>query len=218
MHDDLESLPLDQKVALRGAQERLLAEFSPTLRPEAVSGVLQSSHRTLQSHATVTHHLPLLAERLARPALATLAEITAAPEGVRTVVFIDHHDAGRAKVAKRLLLGAARPGSVVVATAGSEPLEGIDPQLRDALAASGIRPGQSFPKPLLGRWFTHADAIVVLRTSGLPALPDGVDYELWEISGLSSTAADDVLRLQQQIRERVNDLAVRLGVSAQSAS
>ncbi len=212
MSNDLEALPLDQRLAMKTARDRLRIEFGEVLQDETITQLLEASYGAVESHASITHHLPLLAERFARSALSTLAQIKQAPEGARTVVFLDHHDAGRAKMAKQLLLGSVARGSVVVATAGTSPVTEIEPAILRAMAEAGISLGQSFPKPLVGGWLRHADHVVVLRTTGLPELPDDVEYEHWEIHGLDDESVEEVSRLEAYLLPHITDLAQRLGL------
>lgn len=213
MIEDSETIPLDQKVAMKTARTRLEQEFSTTLRLETIDEVLQSCYETLRHGASIRQHLPLLAERFARSALDTMAQVKNRPEGVRTIAFLDHHDAGRAKIAKHLLLNLVGEDRVLVVTAGTSPANEIDPAVLEVMAEEGVNLSQSFPKPLTGTWLTRADAVVVLRTTGLPDLPQGVEFEEWHVPRPSNDDPEAIRQLRDEIERRVEDLANRLGLT-----
>ncbi len=62
---DLDSLSLDQQVALRIAAKTLGAEFEGTFATETIERFLETSYDQFADHAKVTNFLPLMAERFA---------------------------------------------------------------------------------------------------------------------------------------------------------
>jgi hypothetical protein len=62
---DLNSLSIDQQVALRGAATTLQDEFAGTFSPETVEQVLQASFDQFAERSRLANFLPLMAERFA---------------------------------------------------------------------------------------------------------------------------------------------------------
>ena len=60
MFGDLESMPLDEQLAVRSARDRLLREFSDRLDTETIDVVLDASWEHLDAVARLKAHIPLL--------------------------------------------------------------------------------------------------------------------------------------------------------------
>ena len=70
------SLTIDQSVALRTAAVRLRRDFDGIFGAETIERFLHSSFDQFADRATVTHFLPLMAERFARQRLRALAKLS----------------------------------------------------------------------------------------------------------------------------------------------
>ncbi len=144
---DLDSLSLDQRLALKTAARNLQDEFSGTFSVETIELFLQTSYDQFADRAKVTHFLPLMAERFARQRLTALARVEGKhDDGLPIVLFLCVHNAGRSQMAlgwfKRLAGDRA-----VAWSGGSEPSSEINPAVVDAMAEVGIDIRSEFPKP-----------------------------------------------------------------------
>jgi len=74
-----DSLSIDQQLALRTATANLGIQFAGIYGKETIERFLTTSFDQFASTATVTHFLPLLAERFARQRLTALAKIERPP-------------------------------------------------------------------------------------------------------------------------------------------
>lgn len=212
MLHDLEDLPLDHQLAVRAAQERLHEEFAGSVGAPTVDAVLGASWRHLDEHARLKHHVPLLAERYARGQLWALARMSGHHDGVPAVLFLDSHDAGRAKMAKGLLL--ARAGDTVLGfSAGTDPDVDVPDTVQQVMGEVGVSLAVSFPKPYTEEMLRAADRIVVFGDGADVTIPPGAQHELWEVPDPRFLPVEDVRALRDDLGRRVDDLLRRLGVA-----
>jgi len=68
------TVTVDQEMALANAADRLAEEFAGVRDREAISRLLHETHHQLSAHATVTGHLPTLAEHHTRQLLLQLRD------------------------------------------------------------------------------------------------------------------------------------------------
>jgi protein-tyrosine-phosphatase len=210
---DLEDLPLDARLAMKAARDRLHDEFGVVLGAETVDEVLRASWAHMDEIARIKHHVPLLSERYARGQLWGLARMAGHHEGVPAVLFLDSHDAGRAKMAKALLL--AHAGDAVLAfSAGTRPDLEVPDVVQEAMREVGVSLADSFPKGYTEEMLRAADHVVVFGDAVAVALPDGVGQEAWDVPDPRQASLDQVRALRDDLAGRVAALADRLGLDS----
>lgn len=129
------------------------------------------------------------------------------------VVFLCVHNAGRSQMA----LGYFRHLAGERATAwsgGSEPAEHVNPVAVAAMAEVGIDIAGEQP----ARWTVDAlrtaDVVITMGCGDTcPYLP-GVRLEDWPLEDPAGQGLDAVRRIRDQIRDRVEQLLVELGISS----
>lgn len=209
MLHDLEDLPLDHQLAVRAAQDRLHEEFAGLLGAPTVDAVLQASWHHLDEVARLKHHVPLLAERYARGQLWALARMRGHHAGTPAVLFLDSHDAGRAKMAKGLLLARATT-DVLAFSAGTDPDHEVPAAVQQAMEEVGVSLVASFPKPYTEEMLQAADRVVVFGDGVNVALPRGVEHEVWDVPDPRPLALAQVRSIRDQIAAQVDSLLARL--------
>ena len=121
-----------------------------------------------------------------------------------TVLFVCVHNAGRSQMAAaftKVLSG----GHVQVYSAGSEPVDRVNPVVVAAMAELGIDLAQDVPKPL-------SDAVVTMGCDdGCPLYP-GKRYLDWELPDPAGQPVATVRAIRDEIRGRVAGLLTGLGV------
>lgn len=205
--DDLDEGPRpDVDAALDRAAARLGARF-PGIGPEVVQLVVRESYAALARTATVSAHLPVLAERFARQRLEDQTRSDSRPQ----VLFVCTANAGRSQLAAALLRRIAGD-RVVVRSAGSLPAAQVHatvaPLLADLLAG---RPGaeEPYPKPLTDDAVRAADVVVTMGCGdSTPVLP-GKRYEDWPVG-------DPAMASPQGVRAIYDDLAARVEALAEA--
>jgi protein-tyrosine-phosphatase len=206
---DFEDLPLDHDVALRSAQQQLRDEFAGLLGEQTVDEVLRASFEHMDEVSRLKHHVPLLAERYARGQLWGLARMAGHHEGVLGVLFLDTHDAGRAKIAKALLLQQGGDG-VVAFSAGTRPDAEVPAAVQQAMAEVGVSLLDSFPKGYTDEMLRAADHVVQFGDAVAVPVPDGVGHEQWDVADPREASLDEVRMIRDELARRVTDLWGRL--------
>jgi protein-tyrosine-phosphatase len=207
----LEDLPLDQQLAVRAATERLHEEFAAVIGEQTVDEVLSASWAHMEQVSRVKTHVPLLAERYARGQLWALARMAGHHDGAAAVLFLDTHDAGRAKMAKALLLAAA-PERVLAFSAGTHPDTEVPQAVQQAMGELGVSLVDSFPKGYTEEMLRVADHVVVFGDAAEVAMPPGLAHEAWDVPDPRALGLDDVRAVRDDLAARTADLAARLGV------
>lgn len=208
---DLESMTLDQQLAVRAARDRLIREFDATLGVPTVDAVLDASWDHVDQSARLKAHVPLLAERFARMQLWAMARARGHHAGVPAVLFVDVLNAGRGRLAKALF--ARRTGSHGLSFAGgSESGVGMDPALTSAMDEIGIAVDDELTKPYTEEIMNAVDVVVTFGdTDGVP-VPDGTRHEVWAVPDPRGASADEARAIRDDLLARVEALADEMGI------
>jgi len=128
---------------------------------------------------------------------------------VPEVLFVCVHNAGRSQMAAALLDHHAR-GRVVVRSAGSEPVDSINPVVVEALSEVGLDISKEFPKPLTDDAVRAADVVVTMGCGDSCSVYPGKRYEDWDLEDPSGKDLATVRRIRDEIDGRVRGLLSRL--------
>ena len=209
---DLDSLSLDQQLALRSAAKTLQSEFDGTFATETIELFLQTSYDQFADRARVTNFLPLMAERFARQRLRALAKVEGkAADGIPVVLFLCVHNAGRSQMALGWFNHLAGDRAVAW-SGGSEPGTEVNPSAVAAMAEVGIDITGEFPKPWTDEIVKAADVVVTMGCGDACPLHPGKRYEDWELEDPAGLGVDAVRPVRDEIRTRVEALLAELMV------
>jgi len=209
---DLDSLSLDQQLALRSAAKTLQSEFDGTFATETIELFLQTSYDQFADRASVTNFLPLMAERFARQRLRALAKVEGkAADGIPVVLFLCVHNAGRSQMALGWFNHLAGDRAVAW-SGGSEPGTEVNPSAVAAMAEVGIDITGEFPKPWTDEIVKAADVVVTMGCGDACPLYPGKRYEDWELEDPAGLGVDAVRPVRDEIRMRVEALLAELMV------
>jgi len=209
---DLDSLSLDQQLALRSAAKTLQSEFDGTFATETIELFLQTSYDQFADRASVTNFLPLMAERFARQRLRALAKVEGkAADGIPVVLFLCVHNAGRSQMALGWFNHLAGDRAVAW-SGGSEPGTEVNPSAVAAMAEVGIDITGEFPKPWTDEILKAADVVVTMGCGDACPLYPGRRYEDWELEDPAGLGVDAVRPVRDEIRMRVEALLAELMV------
>lgn len=125
------------------------------------------------------------------------------------VLFVCVHNAGRSQMAAALTswLGGGR---VHVRSAGSAPGEEINPAVVEAMAELGLDLSEEFPKPLTDEVVRAADAVITMGCGDACPIYPGKRYLDWELDDPAGRPIEDVRRIRDEIRARVETLLSEL--------
>jgi protein-tyrosine-phosphatase len=215
---DLDSLSLDQQLALRSAAKTLQEEFTGTFSTETIEQFLQTSFDQFADRAKFTNFLPLMAERFARQRLRALAKVEGkAADGLPVVLFLCVHNAGRSQMALGWFNHLAGDRAVAW-SGGSEPGSEINPSAVTAMAEVGIDISGEFPKPWTDEIVRAADAVITMGCGDACPIFPGKRYEDWVLDDPAGKDVDAVRPVRDDIRVRVEELLNSLGVEARASS
>lgn len=209
---DLENLSLDEKLAVRSARMRLLREFDDRLDAETIDSILSASWEHIDASARLKAHVPLLAERFARAQLWAVARMRGHHDGVPAVLFVDTHDAGRARMAKAMFIRRAGAKGFAL-SAGTDPNAALDGAVGAVMEEIGITTTDSFPKPYTTEILQAADVIVTFPDGAAVPIPDGARHELWDVGDPRERTPEELRAIRDDLSARVDDLITRLAIT-----
>ena len=126
-----------------------------------------------------------------------------------TVLFLCVHNAGRSQMAAALLEEVAG-AQITIHSAGSAPGETLNPAAREALFEVGIDISAKKPQKLTDQMALDADVIVTMGCGDACPVYPGKRYLDWELTDPAGKTLDEVRVIRDDIRQRVNALAVDL--------
>lgn len=198
---------------LAQAAERLRREFDGQLNTETVQRLLDDSVRDLAARAEHSMWVPLLAERFTRDRLRAILRLEGDRTSTPSILFLCVHNAGRSQMAA----GFARAlggEHVDVYSGGSEPADAVNTVAVEAMAELGIDIREQLPQPWSDEIVRAADIVVTMGCGDACPVFPGKRYLDWELEDPAGRDIDDVRRIRDDIRARVQRLLDELGVGA----
>jgi arsenate reductase len=195
---------------LHRAAERLAQQFAGMVGEETVERVVFESYTALARTASVSTHLPALAEKFARDRLTALAQSRGyIAKPVPEVLYVCVQNSGRSQMAAALTRHLAGD-RVHVRSAGSQPGQGILPSVVAVLSELGIDVSEEFPKPLTDDVVRAADAVVTMGCGDACPLYPGKRYLDWELRDPADLTLEGVRAVRDHVKGRVEQLLAEL--------
>jgi arsenate reductase len=132
------------------------------------------------------------------------------------VLFLCVHNAGRSQMALGWFEHLAGDRAVAW-SGGSEPGVEVNPAAVAAMAEVGVDISRAFPKPWTDKIVQAADVVVTMGCGDACPLVPGKRYEDWVLDDPAGLGVDAVRPIRDEIRQRVLDLLVSLGVEPATA-
>jgi protein-tyrosine-phosphatase len=126
-----------------------------------------------------------------------------------TVLFVCVHNAGRSQMAAGYLQHLAGD-RVDVLSAGSQPADQVNPVAVEAMAEEGIDLGNREPRLLDDSTVRTADVVVTMGCGDACPFYPGKRYEDWVLDDPAGQGIDEVRKIRDQIRRRVEQLVREL--------
>lgn len=206
MHEQIPPELLMPQAVLSRAAQGLAAKYAGVFSPQTVERYVFESYAALRRTARVHNHLTALATRFATDRLTALAQSEGAvPKDVPEVLFICVHNAGRSQMAAALLNHYGQ-GRVHVRSAGSAPVNAINPMVIDAMAEIGLDLGAEYPKPLTDDVVAAADVVVSMGCGDACAIYPGKRYLDWTLDDPQGQSLDVVRAIRDDLDTRVQEL------------
>lgn len=180
--------------------------YDGVFSPETIATVVHEARALLEPRATITQYPPIFVAKQAREQLMTVAQAEGrVAKQVPEILFVCVHNAGRSQMAAALTehLSARK---VHVRSAGSEPVDTVNPTVLDALAERGIPLSAPYPKPLTHSAVQAADVIVTMGCGDACPVFPGKRYEDWDVADPDGQPLDVVRDIRDDIQQRVTRL------------
>ncbi|KQQ92552.1 arsenate reductase [Leifsonia sp. Leaf325] len=197
---------------LKRLADDLATKFVGIFALETVERYVLESYTALLRTSTVKAHLATNTVRFATDRLTALAQAKGAIERpIPEVLFVCEENAGRSQMAA-LLTAELSGGAVHVRSAGSAPASQINPAVITAMTEIGLDLGAAFPKPLTDDVVQAADVVVTMGCGDACPIYPGKRYQDWDLTDPAGLPLDDVRRVRDDIRHRVEILLTDLGI------
>lgn len=128
---------------------------------------------------------------------------------VPEVLFVCVHNAGRSQMAAALLHHHAA-GSVTVRSAGSAPVDTINPAVREVMAEIGLDLSHEFPKPLTTEAVHAADVVITMGCGDACPIFPGKRYLDWDLTDPAGKTVAEIRPIRDDIDARVRALLAEL--------
>ena len=126
---------------------------------------------------------------------------------MRTVLFVCVGNASRSQMAEAFFNHLAK-GKTRAISAGTEPASAVDPKTIEVMREVGIDISAAKPKALTMEMVDQADRVVTMGCGVDGICPAGfVDTEDWQLDDPKGKPIDDVRRIRDEIKGRVETLA-----------
>ncbi|MBB1031640.1 arsenate reductase ArsC [Dietzia sp. SLG310A2-38A2] len=128
-----------------------------------------------------------------------------------SVLFVCVHNAGRSQMAAAYTEHLAG-GAVEVRSAGSAPADSINPAVAAAMAEDGIDISSATPKVLTAEAVQSSDVCITMGCGDVCPVFPGKRYLDWTLDDPAGQGVDAVRPIRDEIKRRVTELLVELGV------
>jgi arsenate reductase len=125
------------------------------------------------------------------------------------VLFVCVHNAGRSQIAAGLVKLRSK-GRIQVRSAGSAPVDQINPAVVEAMQEVGVDMSDEFPKPLTEEAVRAADVVITMGCGDACPIYPGKTYEDWEVEDPAGKDLETVRRIRDDIDARVESLVGEL--------
>ncbi len=128
-----------------------------------------------------------------------------------TILFVCVHNAGRSQMAAGWLKALAGD-RVSVLSAGSMPADQINPVAVEAMSEVGVDIATEQPKVLTDGAVQDSDVVITMGCGDACPFYPGKRYEDWKLDDPAGQGIESVRPIRDEIRGRIEELLVSLGI------
>lgn len=122
------------------------------------------------------------------------------------VVFACVHNAGRSQMAAAFFNAAADPKKAIAISAGTEPAAKVHPEVLEAMREVGIDLTSAKPNKLTPELAKGSKYLVTMGCGEACPVVPGAKVLDWPLQDPKGQSKDAVLKIRDQVRERVREL------------
>ncbi len=208
---------LSVESALERATDHIYDFYDGTFSKETVARFVDESYELLTKSAKVKTHLVALAEHFALDRLRQVGIVEGTIRKTNPeVLFVCVHNAGRSQMAAALLDFYAG-GAVIVRSAGSIPVESLNPAVVASMAEMGLDLSKAYPKPLTDDAVRAADVVITMGCGDACPIYPGKRYLDWDLDDPAGKSLAEVRPIRDEIDRRVRVLLGEMASPADPA-
>lgn len=130
---------------------------------------------------------------------------------VATVVFACVHNAGRSQMASAFFNAVADPAKARAISAGTQPGERVHPEVVTVMREAGVDVSHARPQRLTENLAGTAQLLVTMGCGEACPYVPGLEREDWPLPDPKGRPLDEVRRIRDDLRYRVEDLVTARG-------
>ena len=192
---------------------RALHEDYGSLHPaDVIDSTFDDSLERMHGVGRFEDYVPALAEKLTRDRLTSMAKseglvVKEAPE----VLFVALNDTGRGQMGAAMMRAIAEDRVTVHSAGTGGERAPLDPGVAEVMREIDIDLDESYSKPLTPEVLRTADVVVTMgRSAGVVDIPEGTRHVDWRIGDPVDAPLDEIRRIRDDIRDRVEGLYTEL--------
>ena len=124
-------------------------------------------------------------------------------------IFACVHNAGRSQMAAAFFNQLADPANAIAVSAGTAPGERVHPEVQAVMQEIGIDLSRAKPQKLTEELASNAQLLITMGCGDRCPYVLGLRREDWPLSDPKGQPADEVRKIRDEIRTRVQELIVR---------
>lgn len=137
-------------------------------------------------------------------------------KNIMNIIFVCKRNSGRSQMAEAFFNSLSERAKAE--SAGTNPDEKIHPWTIQVMKEVGIDVSQKKPRPLTDKLMQKADKIIVMDSKLLENVPSEylAKSENWQIEGLLRKPIEEVRKIRDEIKEKVENLTRELACQDQT--
>jgi arsenate reductase len=132
---------------------------------------------------------------------------------MKTVIFACIHNAGRSQMAAGFFNALADGGQARALSAGTRPADAVHPQVLEAMREVGVDLSGAKPRLLTAELVSEAQRVITMGCGDECPYVPGVELEDWPLVDPKGQSIEQVRKIRDEIRSRVEALLAREGWS-----
>ena len=196
--------------SLNNVVERYANKYEGVFAHVTVERVVYESYAALLRTAKNKQYLITLTEKFSGDRLRSLfVSQDESRKDKPEVLFVCVQNAGRSQMAMAFM-NELSEGKVVVRSAGSMPASEVSAKAVEVMKEIGIELTEAFPKPLTDDVVRASDVVITMGCGDACPLYPGKRYLDWDLDDPAELELDQVRRVRDEIKARVEALLVEL--------